>query len=149
MAKHKYIKTPEELWQLFEDYRKEVKGNPRIKVEYVGKEGERVKTPIERPLIIEGFKVYCYEHIGTVDHYFKNTDGAYEDYRPIITRIRETIRNEQIDGGMVGCYNSNLTARLNNLKEQTENTNNNNINLLNIDPLDDSADDSTKKDSKS
>lgn len=141
MAKHKYIKTPEELWQLFEEYRKDVKDNPRIKIEYVGKDGERVNTPIERPLIIEGFKCFCFDRVGTIDHYLKNTDDAYTDYRPIITRIREEIRREQIDGGMLGAYNSNLTARINNLKEQSETSSTHNIQLLNIDPLADTETD--------
>jgi hypothetical protein len=47
VAKHKYIETPEKTWELFEDYAKDTKGNPRIKVEYVGKDGERVNTPLE------------------------------------------------------------------------------------------------------
>jgi hypothetical protein len=54
MAKHKYIKEPKLIWEYFQAYRKNVKDNPRMKVEYVGKDGERVNTPIERPLIIEG-----------------------------------------------------------------------------------------------
>lgn len=120
MAKHKYIESPEKMWELFEAYRKSVKDNPRIKVEYVGKEGQRVNTPIERPLSIEGFKCYCYQHESTIDHYWKNTDNAYDEYRPIISRIREEIRSEQIDGGMVGAYNSNLTARLNGLADKKQ-----------------------------
>jgi len=135
MAKKKYIETPDKLWELFEGYRRQVKDNPRIKVEYVGKDGERVSTPIELPLILEGFKCYCAELIGTVDHYFRNTDNAYDEYRHIIMRIREEIRAEQISGGMVGAYNSNLTARINNLKETTESTSTHNVNILNIDPM--------------
>lgn len=135
MAKHKYIKTPEELWQLFEDYRQEVKSNPRIKVEYVGKDGQRVSTPIERPLIIEGFKCFCADKVGDIQAYWNNRNDEYSEFSPIITRVREEIRREQIDGGMVGAYNSNLTARINSLKEQSETTNSHNIQLLNIDPL--------------
>lgn len=140
MAKHKYIKTPEELWNLFLEYKKEVKENPRIKVEYVGRDGERVNTPIERPLIIEGFKCFCAEKVGSIQHYWINFEGNYNAYQPIITRIREEIRQEQIDGGMIGAYNSNLTARINALKEQTETNNTHNVQLLNIDPLSDAQD---------
>jgi hypothetical protein len=35
------------------------------------------------------------------------------------------IRNDQIDGGMVGQYNSSITQRLNGLVEKTENKNEN------------------------
>ena len=137
MAKHKYIETPEKMWELFEAYRKEVKKNPRIKIEYVGKEGDKVETPVEQPLTVEGFKCYCYEHAGDPNGYFKNLDGAYDEYLPIITRIREIIRQEQITGGMTGFYHPNLTARINNLREQQEINGSLNIKPLNIDPLSD------------
>jgi len=76
MAKHKYIKEPELIWEYFQAYRKNVKDNPRMKVEYVGKDGERVNTPIERPLIIEGFFSYCREHYSVeMRHYWFNTEG--------------------------------------------------------------------------
>lgn len=120
MAKHKYIETPEKLWELFLEYKAEVKGNPRKKVEYVGKDGDRVETPIERPLIIEGFKTYCAYKVGTIDHYWKNTDNAYEEYCPIITRIKQEIRQDQFEGGLLNQYNANLTARLNGVTDKKE-----------------------------
>ena len=120
MGKHKYIETPEKMWELFEAYRKEVKANPRIKVEYVGRNGDKVETPIERSLSLDGFYCFGYEKGVTIHHYFDNPDGAYDDYRGITTRIRKAVRSEQIDGAMVGAYNSNLTARLNGLTEKTQ-----------------------------
>lgn len=148
MGKHKYIKTPEEMWELFQGYKKQVKENPRIKVDYVGREGDKVETPIERPLTISGFKTYCAYNAGDIQRYWHNVDKKYDEYVTIIARIRNEIRSEQVDGGLTGFYNSNLTARLNNIKEQTETTNSHNVNLLNIDPLaDDPTDNSTKKDS--
>ena len=120
MAKHKYIETPEKMWELFEAYKTEVKSNPRIKVEYVGKDGDTKHTPIERPLTIEGFKTFCAYKVGQIDHYWYNTDNAYEEFLSIITRIREEIRAEQIDGAMVNHYNSNITARLNGLTDKKE-----------------------------
>lgn len=120
MAKHKYIKSPEQMWELFQEYKKQVKDNPRIKIEYVGRDGERVETPIERPLIIEGFKSYCAEKIGDIHAYWINRDNLYDEFSPIITRIKNEIRSEQLDGGMAGLYNSNLTARINGLADKQE-----------------------------
>jgi hypothetical protein len=37
--------------------------------------------------------------------------------------VRKAVRNDQIEGGMVGQYNASITQRLNGLKEQTENVN--------------------------
>ena len=128
------------MWDLFLEYKKEVKDNPRIKIEYVGKEGVRVETPIERPLILDGFYSFCQNKIGCVHQYFKNQDDLYDDYMPIVTRIRDEIRNEQIDGGMCGSYNSTITARVTGLYDKQEITTTSTIQLLNNDPLDDSKD---------
>lgn len=125
MAKHKYIETPEKLWELFTEYRDNVKSNPRKKVEYVGRNGDRVETPIERPLTLDGFYCFGYDKGVTIHHYFDNPDGAYDTYRGIVTRIRNEVRSEQVDGAMVGVYNSNLTARLNGISENT----NTNVNI--------------------
>ena len=145
MPKHKYIETPEKMWQLFCDYEKEVKSNPRIKVEYVGKDGDRVNTPLERPLTMEGFECYVMDNTRItypdLSEYFDGKNESYKDYFHICSRIHRKIRRDQIEGGMVGQYNASITQRLNNLKESTENTNiNHNTNILNIDPLDDSTD---------
>jgi len=119
----KYIETPERMWELFQDYKKSVKENPRHVYEYHGKDGEEKKKPLERPLTMEGFENYCYEVVGCVHQYFDNQGELYTDYMTICTRIRKAIRQDQIEGGMVGQYNPSITQRLNNLKEQTENTN--------------------------
>jgi hypothetical protein len=132
MAKHKYIETPEKMWELFEAYRKDVKDNPRFVFDYVGKDGTEVRKPLERPLTMEGFKTFCYDNEVTLDHYIKNTDGRYEEYSPIITRVRDAIRNDQIEGGMVGQYNSNITARLNGLVDKKETEIKGGLNIPNL-----------------
>jgi hypothetical protein len=121
----KYIETPEKMWELFEAYRKEVKSNPRIVYEFHGRDGEERQKPLERPLTMEGFENYCYDVIGCVEQYFKNQDNLYNDYIPICSRIRKFIREDQIEGGMVGQYNPSITQRLNGLTEKTENVNKN------------------------
>jgi hypothetical protein len=124
MAKHKYIETPEKMWEYFEAYAKETKENPRYKVEYVGKEGERVKTPLERPLTMEGFELYLSNQgiIADLSHYFCNLDNRYSEYVAICNRVRKAVRNDQIEGGMVGQYNASITQRLNNLTDKVETT---------------------------
>jgi hypothetical protein len=124
MAKHKYIETPEKMWELFEQYKAKTKSNPRKKMVFVGKDGNRDYELLETPLTIEGFKNYCYDIIGCVEQYFTNQDNAYTDYLGICSRIKEVIRQDQIEGGMVGQYNPSITQRLNNLKEQSDITTN-------------------------
>jgi hypothetical protein len=117
------LDSPEQLYELFERYKRDVKANPRIKSVFGGKEFEERAEPLERPLTMEGFEIFCWDNVGCVEDYFKNTNKAYEDFSPICSRIRKEIREDQITGGMVGQYNASITQRLNNLKEQVEQTN--------------------------
>lgn len=120
MAKHKYIETPEALLELFEEYSKEVKEAPRKRHVFVGKDGLSENEKLERPLTMEGFRVWCFKKQGCIKHYFDNTDSRYDEYSTICSHIRDLIRQDQIEGGMVGQYNPSITQRLNGLKEQTE-----------------------------
>ena len=116
--------SPEQLEQVFEDYKDDLRTQSYEwkKVQYVGREGDMVKEPLERPLTMEGFKNYCYDIVGVVEQYFKNQDGFYTEYIPICIRVREAIRQDQIEGGMVGQYNPSITQRLNGLVERQETT---------------------------
>lgn len=118
----KNIKTPEILWELFTEYRDEVKNNPRKKHVFVGKDGISDFEQLERPLTMEGFENFCFEKnvINDLGNYFANSNDAYSDYSTICSRIRQNIRQDQIEGGMVGQYNPSITQRLNGLKESQE-----------------------------
>lgn len=145
MGKPKYIETPEKMWELFLAYVDEVKSNPRIKVEYVGRNGDRVNTPLEVPLTMEGFEMYVFKQgLNTeLSHYFSNKDDRYTNYVAICSRVRKAIRQDQIEGGMVGSYNASITQRLNGLTDKSEIRTDTSIKLLNIDPLSDTTDNST------
>jgi hypothetical protein len=137
MPKHKYIETPEALLELFEKYIKEIKSKPFIVKDWVGGTGKKVLREKERPVTMEGFRVYAFKALGCVKDYFDNKDNRYDQYATICSHIRDMIRSEQIDGGMAGIYNPSITQRLNGLTEKTENNNiNTNISILNIDPID-------------
>lgn len=124
MAGHpRNFETPQDLWAEFCAYAEDTKKKPRYKTQFVGREGDMVKEPLERPLTIEGFKNWCYDRIGVVEQYLTNQDGLYKEYIGISTRIRESIRQDQIEGGMVGQYNHSITARLNGLVDKTDNKN--------------------------
>lgn len=120
MAKKKYIETPEILLELFEKYKKKVHENPRYNYQ-LDKTGKVVPVPLRVPLTMEGFVIYCYNEISCVDQYFENRDGRYSEYVAICSYIKKEIRNDQIEGGMVGQYNASITQRLNGLAEKTQN----------------------------
>jgi DNA polymerase II small subunit/DNA polymerase delta subunit B len=114
------LDSPEQLYELFKKYKEDVKANPRIKSVFGGKEFEERAEPLERPLTMEGFEIFCWDEVGVVEDYFMNRDKRYTEYTAICSRIRKEIREDQITGGMVGQYNASITQRLNNLKEQVE-----------------------------
>lgn len=118
----KCFESPKHLLEVFEAYRKECKANPIKKHIFVGKDGAPEWQFLERPLTMDGFEVYMFEHDICRDFgdYVTNSTGAYNDFSAIITYIRRQIRQDQISGGMAGIYNHTLTARLNGLVEKTE-----------------------------
>ena len=130
--KHKYIETPERLYELFEEYVKIVKDNPRKKHTFVGKDGKSEYERLEKPLTMEGFRIYCFNTEGCIKHYFDNTDERYTAYSTICSHIKDIIRQDQIEGGMVGQYNPSITQRLNGLTEKTENTNTHEVKEITI-----------------
>ena len=119
----KYIETPEKMWEYFEAYRAEVKNNPRTKTVFPGKDAIPQREPLERPLTLEGFENWCADAGIRQDlgDYFANTKGNYSDYSTICSRIKRVIRQDQIEGGMVGQYNASITQRLNSLVDKQEN----------------------------
>lgn len=129
MAKHKYIETPEKLYELFQAYKKQRKPREIQKATATGVKSE-FHLP---PLTMEGFENYCEENVGCVHQYFVNQDNAYTEYLNICSRIKRLIRQDQIEGGMVGQYNPSITQRLNGLTEKTDvTTNGKEINKIEI-----------------
>lgn len=120
----KNIETPEKMWQLFLDYMVNIKNNPKTKNDFAGKDAEEVIKKLERPLTMEGFENHLFNNdiITDASDYFENKDNRYADYLPICRAIRRMIKQDQIEGGMVGIYNPSITQRLNGLAEKTDGT---------------------------
>ena len=121
------FKTPDELLKAWTNYKQTLKEQAKEwpKVQYVGKDGNRVIDYPVIPYTLEGFKRYCVENHGDVSNYFENTQGYYEEFKGICSRIKNEIREQQIIGGMLGFYNPSITQRLNGLVEKTDNKNEN------------------------
>jgi hypothetical protein len=117
------FKSPDELYAAFEAYKKDLdeKAKEWLKVQYVGKDGDRVTDKYKLPYTLEGFERYCYDNHGVVKHYFDNKEGYYDDFGVVCSRIRAEIRENQILGGLIGIYNPSITQRLNGLTDKTEN----------------------------
>lgn len=120
-GKSKYIETPEVMWQHFLNYKESIKSTPIQVQDFVGKDGDEVQRKREKPLTMEGFQNFLDDQdiISDVTDYFENKDGRYAAYVRICSRIKRTIRQDQIEGGMAGIYNPSITQRLNCLVEKS------------------------------
>ena len=101
------FKTADELKAAWQGYKQnlDIEAKKWLKVQYVGKDGERVTDAQKLPYTLEGFKRYCRENHGEVEQYFSNKDGLYHDFVGICSHIREEIRENQITGGILGGRN--------------------------------------------
>ena len=124
MAKHKYIETPEKMWELFTQYKEWVRDNPILVEDYVGKDADKVDRKRQRALTMEGFECFVMDKTDItypdLSHYFSLNDENYKDYFAICSRIKREIRSNQLDLGLANVINTSITQRLNGLKEQTE-----------------------------
>lgn len=122
VGRPKNIETPEIMWDLFKQYKKDIKSSPFIVKDWVGGMGKEVFREKEKPLTLEGFNVWCFENevAGWIKDYFSNKDGKYSEFSSICSIIREQIRQDQVAGGMAGIYNPSITQRLNGLTEKIQ-----------------------------
>jgi len=116
------FKTPDELEHAWKLYKEDllVQAVDWLKIQYVGKEGQRMTDAMKLPYTMDGFEVFCYNNYGCVEQYFKNQDDYYSDFVAICSHIKKEIRSNQITGGLLGMYNPSITQRLNSLVEKTE-----------------------------
>lgn len=83
------------------------------------KDGKKVTEDemLPRPYTFEGLCL----HVGIPDWtMFVTRNKEREGFEDAIGYIRNKIRRCQIEGGMVGIYRENLTARLNGIAEQVQ-----------------------------
>jgi hypothetical protein len=95
------------------------------KVEYVGKDGEMVNTPLQVPITFEGFECYLADRdiIQDLGDYASNKDNNYSEFSTIITHIRKHCFVQNYKGASVGLFNANLIAKKLGLISKVEQTN--------------------------
>lgn len=124
MGKRKYIETPTKLWEWFCKYVKHECNHPMYKIEYVGRNGEKVRTPLETPITFEGFECYLADKgvIQDLGDYVSNKGGRYAEYSTIITRIQKNCFVHNYKGAAVGLFHANLIARKLGIADKKEQT---------------------------
>lgn len=85
--------------------------------------GELIEIPIRTPLTRHNLCIFAEISEETLRNYASNKPG-YEDHFEVTTQALKYIDNNQIEGALVGAYNSNLVARIQGIKENTDHTTN-------------------------
>lgn len=113
--------TPNQIKKKFIAYLEENETKTMSRVEAI-KSGDKAGTTMEVklrvPLTKKGFAMF----LGITYQSYINygTEESYKEYFDIIKKINAFIENEQLQGASLGLYNSNIIARLQGLKEQTD-----------------------------
>lgn len=118
------FETPDDLWRCFTEYVALVEQHEINLPTYVVKGSKREEGKggkIARPLTFQAFMAFAGISSEWSD-FEKYTKQRSEEFSEVTTRIRRIIESDQVEGGLANIYNSNLTARLNGLKERTDHT---------------------------
>ena len=111
------FETAEQLAQAFEDYKAFVDANPfEIVTIFKGEESVR---HIPHPYTLCGFMVFI-DSMSEWCDWKRYTKERGADFLGVLTRIETEVRDQQVNGGMAGMYNANLTARLNGLTDKKD-----------------------------
>lgn len=114
------IQDPQELLQLWQEYKQSVDDNPDLQQVATGKGVMTIK--VKRPYLRAGFEAFVYNKNGYhIYQYFDNQNNAYEQFLGVVTHIRSEWSNDQLEGALTGRYKApNLVARLNGLADKAQ-----------------------------
>jgi len=107
---------PDDLWPRCVEYFDWLDENPILQQKEVSGKGV-VTVRKNHPPTIEGLCV----HLGIGERTWRYWRERRSDLLPVITRVDQMIRGDQIVGGLTDQYNPNLTARITGLTDKIEN----------------------------
>jgi len=81
--------------------------------------GTVMKIPVQVPLTRKGLAVFACISEDTIRNYASNKP-PYIDYFEVTNAALQMIDNNQIEGALINAYNSNLVARIQGIKENTD-----------------------------
>jgi hypothetical protein len=119
------FKTPEELFNAWKEYKehKNSEGRKWVKVQYVGKDAERVEDIPPMPYNEKGFFVWYKEKYDKYIHqYFDGTYDFGDEFLGIVTHIKADRDDNIITGSLLGFFNANMGNRITGLTENVQNT---------------------------
>lgn len=120
-GRDKLFATPDLLWDAACEYFEWCDSHPWVvtKNKSRGRVKEKEESPTQCPYSITGL-------MGHLDvsksFWIEFKKAANEDFLWVITRIENIIETQQLEGAIVGVFNSNIVARINGLVDKKENT---------------------------
>jgi hypothetical protein len=109
----KNLDSPEQLYELFEDYLDWISLNPIELVDYVGRDAHKVIRRHYHPPTWQGFEGFLFDQgiISNLENYRYNFQGRYTEYVGIIRVIRSKMFQMKFAGAAVRQYDQNIIAR--------------------------------------
>ena len=145
------FKTANDLLLAWNEYKCHVDSEAHkwAKIQYVGKDGNRVEDYPRMPYVLDGFIAWYFNVYGKHIHqYFKRVEEYEDEFLPIVTHIIAERNSNVVTGTLLGNFNSSMGNRIVGLADKTESNIQVNQSILNLDPLDDSKDNIITKDSE-
>lgn len=106
--------TPDELWEGASDYFRWSEETPLLESVLMQRTGELMQVPKMRAFTFKGLAI----HLGVASNNLAEYEKD-EDFRIIITRIREVIETQKFEGAAAGFLNPTIIARDLGLKDST------------------------------
>jgi hypothetical protein len=129
------FKKASELLDAWNEYKKDrdTESKKWAKVQYVGRDGNRVEDLPPMPYDLDGFCAWYFKKYGQYIHQYIKTPENYEDdFLTIVTHIKAE-RNDSIKTGtLLGFYNASMGNRIVGLAEQTETEIKGTLNIPNL-----------------
>lgn len=120
MGKRKYIETPDDLLELWEEYKESVNSKPDV--QQLATARGVIEIKVKRPYLRQGFESFCYNKLKHhVHQYIDNYENRYDEYLGVVTHMKKEWECDQIEGTLTGRYKApNLVARINGISEKQE-----------------------------
>lgn len=108
----KAISSPSQLWALACEYFQECDLNPWIKTDFKGKDAIRCHIPTATPYTFGGFDEFLRSRriLAKLEDYRKNREEKYSEFSEVITRIENIIRDQKLQGALVGVYDARIVS---------------------------------------
>jgi hypothetical protein len=110
------LKDPQELLDLWNDYKQWRKNQGRSVPTLNQRTGEVIYMLHFPPLTIDSFITWTVNEkgwgVGSMDNYIENKEGYYSAFGGIVTHMKREAKSDRFDGAAVGQFKEGLISRL-------------------------------------